>query len=164
MCWRGRWSGGSDEEQQLSDRGYRALILDLLREKPGNGFDLVSTLEERLKDVFDVSPSTLYPVLQLLEDLGHVTVTQEGDRKVYTITDEGRKYVESRDEALGSFWERVGAGRYRAEVWDLMRTLKSLAWEVGANAQEKRIEPDDLRAIREAIERARQEIESKLAG
>ena len=36
------------------------------------------------------SPGSVYPTLQMLEDLGYVTATQQEGKKIYSITDEGR--------------------------------------------------------------------------
>lgn len=161
------WGGhcGSDEEdRQLSDKGFMAVILDVLKDKPGNGYDVVNALEERLGELFTVSPGSVYPVLQLLEDAGYLEVKAVGDRKTYQVTDAGRKYLDERAEALESFWARVDRGRYRQAVWEAIGDLKSLAWEVRSTAGERRFAPEQLAAIQEAIARAREVIEQNLAG
>ena len=45
------------------------------------------------------SPGSVYPTLQMLEDLGYVTSSQQEGKKVYAITDEGRRYLD--EEAVG---------------------------------------------------------------
>jgi DNA-binding PadR family transcriptional regulator len=154
---------GHDDELTLGDKGYMALILDVLNERPGNGYDVVNALEEKLGDQFTASPGSIYPVLQLLEDAGYVKVEPAGDRKAFAVTDEGRKYLEERSEPLASFWARVERGRYRQMVIKAIGDLKSLAWEVRSTASERRFEPEQLASIREAIEKARKVIEENLA-
>src|SRR5215212_643106 len=72
----------------------RAALLVLLAEEPRNGYQLMQEIEQRSDGVWRPSPGSVYPALQLLEDEGLVRVEGEG-RKAYTLTDEGRAYVES---------------------------------------------------------------------
>jgi DNA-binding PadR family transcriptional regulator len=155
--------GDDEDELKLGDKGYMALILDVLNSNPGNGYDVVKTLEEILGDQVSASPGSIYPVLQLLEDAGYVKVDSTGERKAYVVTDEGRKYLAERSEPLASFWARVDRGRYRQQVWQAIGDLKSLAWEVRSTASERRFGPEQLASIREAIEKARKVIEENLA-
>ena len=60
------WCGGSRHERDenegftLSDKGFMAVILDVLKDAPGNGYDVVKALEERLGDVHNSgSPDAL---------------------------------------------------------------------------------------------------------
>lgn len=141
-----------------------AIILDVLKDAPGNGYDVVKLLEERLGDAFTASPASVYPVLQLLEDAGYVKAETVEERKTYAVTDDGRKYLEERAEALQSFWARVERGRYREAVWSAVGDLKSLAWEVRSTAGERRFEPEQLAAIQAAIAQAKETIQKHLAG
>jgi DNA-binding PadR family transcriptional regulator len=70
------------------------VILDLLKDEPSHGYELIRALEERFRGFYSPSPGSIYPTLQLLEDLGHVTVTQRDGKKVYTITEQGRGFLE----------------------------------------------------------------------
>jgi DNA-binding PadR family transcriptional regulator len=161
------WARGEEHEHEglsLSDKGFMALTLDILEDKPGNGYDVVKALEERLVDVHAVGPASIYPVLQLLEDAGYVRAETVEDRKTYGVTDAGRAYLEERKEALESFWARVERGRYRQEVWQAIGDLKSLAWTVRSTVSERRLEKGQLAEIQAAIARAREAIEKNLAG
>lgn len=163
------WCGGSryqrDENEgfTLSDKGFMAVILDVLKDAPGNGYDVVKALEERLGDVHNVSPGSVYPVLQLLEDAGYLQA-EAGERKAYKVTEAGQAYLAERKEALDSFWARVERRRYKHEVWEAIGDLKGLAWEVRSTVAERRLEREQLAAIREAIAKAREVIEKNLAG
>ncbi len=67
------------------------VILDLLKDKPSHGYEVIRALEERSRGFYSPSPGSVYPTLQLLEDLGYVSATQRDGKKVYEITDEGRQ-------------------------------------------------------------------------
>jgi DNA-binding PadR family transcriptional regulator len=164
MWWCGGQRRDDDQGLTLSDKGFMAVILDVLKDAPGNGYDVVKALEERLGEVHNVSPGNIYPILQLLEDAGYVEVATTDGRKTYTVTAAGRAYLEERAEALASFWARVERGKYKQAVWEAIGDLKGLAWEVRSTASERRLEREQLAAIQEAIANARAVIEKNLAG
>ncbi|PTJ99418.1 PadR family transcriptional regulator, partial [Mammaliicoccus sciuri] len=39
------------------------------------------------------SPGSVYPILQMLEDRDFVSISKDGNKKVYTITDEGEAFL-----------------------------------------------------------------------
>ncbi len=154
-AWAGGWGEGDGGAPELSDRGWLALVLDTLAPEPGNGYDVVKRLEERLEGVYAIGPNAVYPVLRLAEDAGFVTPATTEGRTSYALSDAGKAYVEERREALDSFWGRVEASRYRQEVWDLFREFKRLAWTVREEAGDQKLDKARLAKIREALEAAR---------
>src|SRR3984893_16729387 len=87
---RGRWRTGRMFEQG----DLRYVILRLLEEKPRHGYEIIKELESRFGGSYAPSPGTVYPTLTMLEDLGYARVVpEEGGKKIYEITDEGRKYL-----------------------------------------------------------------------
>ncbi|MBS7649816.1 MAG: PadR family transcriptional regulator [Candidatus Bathyarchaeia archaeon] len=78
---------------RIFERGdLRFLILLLLRKRSNHGYGLMKAISEEFQ--YTPSPGVLYPTLQMLEDMGYVKANQENNRKVYSITDEGIKYLE----------------------------------------------------------------------
>jgi DNA-binding PadR family transcriptional regulator len=69
----------------------RFYILTILHEGPTHGYDIITKFRERLKK--DISPSLVYPFLQLLEknDIVKYTLKPVGkkERKIYELTSEG---------------------------------------------------------------------------
>jgi DNA-binding PadR family transcriptional regulator len=83
-------------------------MLQLLAEKPRHGYEIIKELEERFGGAYAPSAGTVYPTLSLLEDLGYASVNlEEGGKKVYSITDEGRKYLEENKGAVEDIFERI---------------------------------------------------------
>lgn len=66
----------------------------LVGEKPKHGYELMKELRERLEA--KISPSQVYPFLNLLSRKGIVSAGHAGKRekKVYTLTRQGRELVE----------------------------------------------------------------------
>ncbi len=83
------------------------LVLLALQERPLNGYDIIKAIE---KDHGHApSPAVVYPTLQLLEDQGYVNSSEHEKKKVYALTDEGKKYLEENreqiDQLLTSQWQ-----------------------------------------------------------
>ncbi len=74
-------------------------ILDLLKEKPRHGYDIIREMEERSGGVYSPSPGVIYPTLQALEDQDFVKSVEEDGKKVYSITEAGMAYLQGQKEA-----------------------------------------------------------------
>jgi DNA-binding PadR family transcriptional regulator len=55
-------------------------------------------LEERAGGVYRTNPGTVYPTLQLLEDEGFIASESHDGKRVYCLTDAGRRELERLDE------------------------------------------------------------------
>jgi DNA-binding PadR family transcriptional regulator len=73
-------------------------VLQLLGEEPMHGYQLMQAIADRSGGRWTPSPGAIYPTINQLEDEGLVTVTAEAGRKLVTLTDAGREYVEGRRE------------------------------------------------------------------
>lgn len=91
----------------------RYVILQLLSDRPSHGYELIKEIGERMGGQYQPSPGVIYPMLTMLEELGHATVTADGTRKLYAITDEGRKALEENKAAVDAIFARMD--RVRAE-------------------------------------------------
>jgi len=158
------------------ERGdLRYVILDLLKERPSYGYELIQALEERFHGFYSPSAGTVYPTLQWLQDLGYVSVAEQDGRKMYTITDEGRRFLADRQEKVDEVWKRMGAWwggppmhRGTHEEWrNFGRELHDLGREMRDLFKNSRYEarwasPDQVRRVREVVARAGREIEEIL--
>jgi hypothetical protein len=82
--------GHGPRRGRMFERGdLKYVILDLLEDGPSHGYAVIRNLEERSRGFYSPSPGTVYPTLQLLEDMGHVTSTQQDGKKIYAITTSG---------------------------------------------------------------------------
>jgi len=69
----------------------RTAVLVELADEPMHGYQLIQAIETRSGGTWKPSPGSVYPTLQLLVDEGLATATQEGERKVYALTDAGKE-------------------------------------------------------------------------
>ena len=79
------------------------------RGSPWNGYQLIQEIGERTQGVWRPSAGSVYPALQQLEDEGLITAAAAGEdrRRNYTLTDEGRAYVEAHADELRASWDAV---------------------------------------------------------
>lgn len=75
-------------------------ILGLLADGPRHGYGLKAGYEAELAPGSTLNIGQVYPALGRLQEEGHVTVeavsqTERPDRKVYTLTDNGRRELEA---------------------------------------------------------------------
>ena len=122
----GRGPGGPHGRGRRARRGdIRQAILLLLDEEPRNGYGLMQEVEERSGGSWRPSPGSVYPALQQLEDEGLVEMSEVEGRKEFSLTDDGRSWVEENRERAGSPWdtERRGAPK---ELGSLMKSTKGL--------------------------------------
>src|SRR6266567_6839701 len=85
----------------------RAATLLLLAEQPSHGYQIIQQVSERSGGIWQPSPGSVYPALQLLEDEGLVGAEQNEGRRVFHLTDAGRTYVEEHRSELTEAWKSV---------------------------------------------------------
>jgi DNA-binding PadR family transcriptional regulator len=108
----------------------RAAALALLAEEPRNGYQIIQEIGERSGGVWRPSPGSVYPALQQLEDEGLIQAeTPEGGRRRYTLTGEGRAYVEAHPDEVSAPWDVVARS-----VGDEAIELRSLIGQVAMAA------------------------------
>ncbi|MEU6711886.1 PadR family transcriptional regulator [Nonomuraea sp. NPDC046802] len=95
----------------------RLAILALVAEQPGHGYQVMGRLADRFNGTYEPSAGSIYPTLQLLEDEGLVRVEQADGRKVYQVTDEGRRAVAEQADEIERLWGRAAS---RGE-WGMFR-------------------------------------------
>ena len=110
--WVAELFGLSQGQQQRGPKvrrgDVRAAILDMLREEPMNGYQLISQIAERSGGAWKPSPGSVYPTIQQLEDEGLVEADDERGRRTLRLTDEGRTYVEEHADELAETWAPFG--------------------------------------------------------
>ena len=89
----GRMGGRGRGRRNKGD--VRAAVLALLAEQPMHGYQIIQELEERTGGAWRVSPGSIYPTLQVLEDVGLVRADKTEGKRVFHLTDEGREAAEA---------------------------------------------------------------------
>lgn len=107
----------------------RYVILQLISEKPSHGYELIKSIQERLGGTYAPSPGVVYPMLTMLEEIGHITGTAEGARKQYSITEEGAKALAENKEMVDALFARIDHLRQeytRQRPQQIERAIESL--------------------------------------
>ena len=143
--------GGDDmmrARRMLAQGDLRLLALALIAEQPRHGYEIFKVLEDKTQGWYAPSPGIVYPTLTFLEEAGYVTAQADGAKKLYSITAEGRAYLEENRAFVDALLERLEA--------------------VGAQARESRSEDDDRpkvpRLVRSALYNLRDVAAERLKG
>ena len=149
MSPRGRLFGHGD---------LRLYLLSVLNEHPRHGYELIRLLEDRFLGLYTPSAGTIYPRLSALEEDGLVESGDEAGRKVYRLTDEGRRLLDERRDDVDELEERVTRSarglateirnEVKESVRELRRELKDAAREV--QREERRISHEARRTAADA--------------
>lgn len=147
----GGFGGSWGRATRRGDMKY--LVLETLTQSPRHGYDIITSVEDRYGS--RPSPGSIYPTLQMLEDAGYVTSSEENGKRVYTITNSGRRLLETRPVAGddGDLEEDPGH-RARAAAKRLMIAV------LGARGSGDAV----LDKVAQSLERARKEIYTILSG
>lgn len=151
------------------DRGdVKILVLSVLRDAPKHGYEVMRAIEQRSGSAYAPSPGVIYPTLQLLEDMGHVQAREGGERKVYELTVAGRVYLDENRQAEqdawaqfeGQTWQGLIPGFGTEEQRQLRDEMVELGRTLFQGGRIFRADAARLAKVREALRKARQEIDA----
>jgi DNA-binding PadR family transcriptional regulator len=156
---------GGDPGGRVFDNGeLRLLILHMLSEKPGYGYEIIKTIGEKLEGVYEPSAGVVYPTLTLLEEQGFATVTSaESGRKLYAITEAGKDELKANkprvDELLARL-NKVSAAFGKGRAPQLMRAMHNLKLALKLRFAQGDLTKDRIAKIAEILDAAAKSIES----
>jgi DNA-binding PadR family transcriptional regulator len=161
---RSHWRGRAARLFEQGDLKY--VILRMLEEKPRHGYEIIKDLETRFGGTYAPSPGTVYPTLTMLEDIGYARVVpEEGGKKIYEITDEGRKYLAEHSTTVNDIFERIArfvGGFTDAPMMELNQSFQKLARATYKTATSHINDKETIQKIRDIIQRAAEEIETTI--
>jgi DNA-binding PadR family transcriptional regulator len=101
---------------KLAQSDIRLVALALIAEAPRRGYEIIQRIEERTADWYSPNPNIIYPTLTGLAEEGYMTASAEPPR-LYTITDDGRAYLEQNRELADAVLNRLTALGERVSRW-----------------------------------------------
>jgi DNA-binding PadR family transcriptional regulator len=101
----------------LAQGDLRLLALALIAQAPRHGYEIIKLIEEKTGDWYSPSPGIGYPTLTYLEEAGYVTGSTEGSKKLCTITEEGKAYLEANRDIIKVVLDRLAAIGERVNRW-----------------------------------------------
>ena len=145
------------------DRGdLKYVILRLLKDKPMHGYEVMRALEDESGGWYRASAGSVYPTLQMLEDQGLVSSHDDAGKKVYTLTDAGRAYLQEHSSVVDEIVDRVAdftSGPFRAGMGDLTRSFTRMAQVTFEKAVKWRGDEDVMKQVKEILDRAVHDME-----
>lgn len=140
-------------------RGFlKHVILHYLAERPHHGYEIIRALEERFHGLYTPSAGSVYPTLQMLEEMGLVTSVEQEGKKIYTITEEGRRFVAEHEHQQRDIAENLEMPKYLDGLGKTATEFDKLAELLGREA--RRMDAERLEQVRRVIIRAHADIES----
>lgn len=122
----GRHGAGGRRGRHLEHGDLRLLTLSLINEAPRHGYELIKAIEDLTGGGYAPSPGVIYPTLTLLEELGHVSVVPEGTKRLFSITDSGKAYLEDSRATLEAMLSRLAQGPSRDAIMPVKRAVENL--------------------------------------
>jgi len=153
---------GQGRERMFDAGEIRLVILRLLSSEPSYGYQLIKTMEARLGGGYTPSAGVVYPTLTMLEEEGLIAATEASGKKVYSVTEEGLKYLEENKERVGQLFERLeetGRGFRRGRSPELMKAFMDLRGAVASKVWRRNASPEQIKKVAEAIHAAAKTID-----
>lgn len=158
-----RFFQGPRRRSSFQKGDLKYVLLDLIKDKPRHGYDIIRELEDQSYGFYKPSPGVIYPTLQMLEEMGYTKSAEEEGKKIYSITDEGLAFlVKKKDIAnevrsqIKDRWSFKNIGRM-AMVMKEYHALENL---LGRGFRS--LDADKTERIRQILSSAYQEIEAIL--
>jgi DNA-binding PadR family transcriptional regulator len=129
--------------KMLAQDNLRLVALALIAEAPRYGYEIIKLIEEKTADWHSPTPNIVYPMLTNLKAAGYLTASTEGPPTRYTITDDGRAYLEQNRDLVDVVLERLTALGERVSRWRRARGPTS-----------KGLEPDSAESLVDILARA----------
>jgi DNA-binding PadR family transcriptional regulator len=142
---------------------FKYIILHYLKDRPSYGYEIIRALEKRFHGFYVPSPGSVYPTLQMLEEMGYVTAAEQDGKRVYTITDEGRQFLAEQGELeerinnyMKGWWNAENIDDMRETMREFGRLARLLSVKV------RTVNAEELGRVRKVISRAYEEIKDIL--
>ena len=141
----------------------RLAILSLLADGPRHGYELMKMLAQRSGGIYRASAGTIYPTLQQLEDEGLIAAEAQEGKRVFRITDEGRRELRLEGDIVERIWRRAKMwnewrGAFDPDVQEIVRPAERVmkaAFSAMAGAAAGKADQ-----VREILERALRDLEN----
>jgi DNA-binding PadR family transcriptional regulator len=162
------WGGFGDNfrvGRMLASGDLRLVALYFIEEQPRHGYDLIKAIEEKTAGFYSPSPGIVYPALTYLEEAGYVTSSPEGNKKLYTITEEGRAHLADNREAVQSTLDFLGQAGEQMKRWRQMHAehgheeMNEPGWPFNKARRRDR----DIPGVIEEVNNARRDLKRAIA-
>lgn len=141
----------------------RLVLLKLIADEPRHGYDLIRAIEELTGGLYVPSAGMVYPILTLLQDMGHIEeATPGGARKQFTATAEGTEHLAARRQEVEALFARLSelaSARQRTDGGPIRRAMENLRAALMYRLNRDTVETETLHAAAAILDDAAQKIE-----
>lgn len=149
--------GGRGGRGRVGRGQIRTALLALLEDEPMHGYEMIRQIDERSGGRWKPSPGAVYPTLQQMTDEGLVTVVEDGGKRVFSLTEEGREVVGGLSDEDREPWIADADGN---PMWELKPLMKGLAMAAAAAMSGT---PDQVERAKAILNEARRSLYAILA-
>ena len=156
---------GHFKETAFQKGDLKYVILDLLKDRPRHGYDIIRELEEQSLGTYKPSPGAVYPTLQMFEDMGYTTSTEMDGKKTYTITEQGLQFLAERKDSAEEVRSHIKRRWSFKNIGRMAMVMKEYhALEHTLSSGFRTLDADQTKRIRKILVNARNEIENIISG
>lgn len=150
-------------ESSFQKGDLKYVILDLISDKPRHGYEIIRELEELSHGLYTPSPGAIYPTLQMLEEMGYASAAERDGKKIYTITEEGLRFLAERKDSadeVRSHMKRRWSFKNIGKMATMMKEYHALEHLMKRGL--RTMDADKMQRIRQVLINARDAIEDVL--
>jgi DNA-binding PadR family transcriptional regulator len=148
-----------NRQSPLQKGDLKYVLLDLIKDKPRHGYEIIRALEEQSRGMYTPSAGVIYPTLQMLEEMGYASSNVLDGKRVYSITEEGLHFLEKREKVaaeiknqMNKSWNSTNMG----EMMELMADMRKISQLVGQEF--RNADPEKRKRLREVLVRTYSEL------
>lgn len=156
---RGRGGFGGRGPRMFDPGALRLVVLGLIAEEPRHGYDVIKALETKFQGAYSPSPGAIYPMLQMLEEADLVVSEANGNKRLYSITEQGSAYLAEHKAELDRINAQIDAASDRFGGVALGEALRDLKGLLHGRLREGTLNPDQAKKALEILRRARSELD-----
>jgi len=137
----------------------RLVVLGLIAEEPRHGYDIIKALEAKFQGAYSPSPGAIYPMLQMLEEADLVRSDAEGNKRLYSITEEGRAFLAEHADELARINAQIEEASSDVSGVALGEELRALKWSLFKRMREGSLDAGKAGKALDILRRARKELD-----
>lgn len=158
----GRHRGGpfGGRGPRMFDPGaLRLVVLGLIAEEPRHGYDIIKALEARFQGAYSPSPGAIYPMLQMLEEADLVSSTMNGNKRLFTITGEGRAWLEENRAELDKINAQLDEASEEISGFAIGEEMRALRRAIHGKLRSGTLTAEQAEKARDILRKARVDLD-----
>lgn len=158
----GRHRGGpfGGRGPRMFDPGaLRLVVLGLIAEEPRHGYDIIKALEAKFQGAYSPSPGAIYPMLQMLEEADLVASAADGNKRLYSITEQGTAYLAENAAELAKINAQINEASTQVSGVALGDEVRALNFAVFSRLRSGSLNAGQAEKAREILKKARRDLE-----